>query len=147
MNIAFILFSIYILIDKNADGIETSSFRSILKENKLKDIENLLNSMLHDIEKISSSSDISLNRKKTKSFNMNLKHDLNDKAYFKDRDTSSETDVWDKWTKWSKCSVTCGKGRKIRWRHCLTQNCEAETELQEKACQMPECAPFGIKLG
>ncbi|KAK9739454.1 Thrombospondin type 1 domain [Popillia japonica] len=26
---------------------------------------------------------------------------------------------WGKWTNWSPCSVSCGKGREIRWRHCL----------------------------
>ncbi|KAF7269316.1 hypothetical protein GWI33_017639 [Rhynchophorus ferrugineus] len=46
---------------------------------------------------------------------------------------------WHKWTDWSVCSVTCGKGRSIRWRHC-SQNCkEAETEMEEMACQLPEC--------
>ncbi|XP_018307970.1 uncharacterized protein PFB0145c [Mycetomoellerius zeteki] len=26
---------------------------------------------------------------------------------------------WGRWMDWSSCSVTCGKGRQIRWRHCL----------------------------
>jgi len=48
---------------------------------------------------------------------------------------------WGKWLDWSSCSVTCGKGRQIRWRHCL-RNCEeAETEMEEKACQLPACPP------
>ncbi|XP_022904337.2 uncharacterized protein [Onthophagus taurus] len=54
---------------------------------------------------------------------------------------------WGKWTNWSPCSVSCGKGREIRWRHCL-ENCDiAETEMEEKTCQLPACGPsklFGV---
>ncbi|XP_012279163.1 uncharacterized protein LOC105699042 [Orussus abietinus] len=48
---------------------------------------------------------------------------------------------WDKWTDWSSCSVTCGKGRQIRWRHCIHDCTVAETEMEEKTCQLPACAP------
>lgn len=53
---------------------------------------------------------------------------------------------WAKWSQWSPCSVTCGKGREIRWRHCLG-NCEGvETEMEEKTCQLPACSGklFGL---
>ncbi|CAL7944063.1 unnamed protein product [Xylocopa violacea] len=48
---------------------------------------------------------------------------------------------WGKWTDWSSCSVTCGKGRQIRWRYCLRDCSTAETEMEEKACQLPACPP------
>ncbi|KOC63400.1 hypothetical protein WH47_01889 [Habropoda laboriosa] len=48
---------------------------------------------------------------------------------------------WGKWTDWSSCSVTCGKGRQIRWRYCLRDCTTAETEMEEKACQLPACPP------
>lgn len=48
---------------------------------------------------------------------------------------------WSKWMDWSSCSVTCGKGRQIRWRHCLRDCHDAETEMEEKACQLPACPP------
>ncbi|XP_043493653.1 uncharacterized protein PFD1115c-like [Polistes fuscatus] len=48
---------------------------------------------------------------------------------------------WGRWTGWSSCSVTCGKGRQIRWRHCLRECSTVETEMEEKACQMPACPP------
>ncbi|XP_026669477.1 protein PFC0760c-like, partial [Ceratina calcarata] len=48
---------------------------------------------------------------------------------------------WGKWTDWSSCSVTCGKGRQIRWRYCLHDCSTAETEMEEKACQLPACPP------
>ncbi|KAK4877213.1 hypothetical protein RN001_009719 [Aquatica leii] len=37
---------------------------------------------------------------------------------FKKRQESDEEVKWGAWTNWSTCSVSCGKGRKIRWRHC-----------------------------
>lgn len=54
--------------------------------------------------------------------------------------------VWNKWTEWSPCSVTCGKGREIRWRHCAKHCHEIETEMLEKPCQLPACSGklFGI---
>ncbi|XP_032681429.1 uncharacterized protein LOC116848925 isoform X2 [Odontomachus brunneus] len=48
---------------------------------------------------------------------------------------------WNRWTDWSSCSVTCGKGRQIRWRHCLRDCDDAEIEMEEKACQLPACPP------
>ncbi|KAK9309330.1 hypothetical protein QLX08_000961 [Tetragonisca angustula] len=48
---------------------------------------------------------------------------------------------WGKWTDWSSCSTTCGKGRQIRWRYCLRDCSTAETEMEEKACQLPACPP------
>ncbi|KAG7189511.1 hypothetical protein KM043_017202 [Ampulex compressa] len=48
---------------------------------------------------------------------------------------------WGRWTDWSSCSVTCGKGRQIRWRYCLHNCTIAETEMEEKACQLPACPP------
>lgn len=54
--------------------------------------------------------------------------------------------VWHKWTEWSPCSVTCGKGREIRWRHCAKHCHGIETEMLEKPCQLPACSGklFGI---
>ncbi|PBC26536.1 hypothetical protein APICC_04522 [Apis cerana cerana] len=54
---------------------------------------------------------------------------------------SKSNNKWGKWTDWSSCSVTCGKGRQIRWRYCLRDCSTAETEMEEKACQLPACPP------
>ncbi|VEN50267.1 unnamed protein product [Callosobruchus maculatus] len=59
---------------------------------------------------------------------------------------SNEKQKWDDWSRWSSCSVSCGKGRIIRWRHCIDSCDGIETEMQERACQLPACPHklFGI---
>lgn len=57
------------------------------------------------------------------------------------RDNEKGGRKWGRWTDWSSCSVTCGKGRQIRWRYCLHDCSTAETEMEEKACQLPACPP------
>ncbi|XP_022910344.1 isthmin-2-like [Onthophagus taurus] len=48
--------------------------------------------------------------------------------------------IWDQWGKWSPCSVTCGIGKIIRWRHCVGGGCAAgEKEAQIKTCTLPAC--------
>ncbi|XP_048515306.1 uncharacterized protein LOC125501996 [Athalia rosae] len=59
----------------------------------------------------------------------------------KNRSKRNHRKKWDKWTDWSSCSVTCGKGRQIRWRHCVHDCTMAETEMEEKQCQLPACSP------
>ncbi|CAG9763956.1 unnamed protein product [Ceutorhynchus assimilis] len=66
----------------------------------------------------------------------------------RDKRTTAQTkkSQWRKWTDWSPCSVTCGKGRSIRWRHCKARCQNLETEMEEVACQLPECPKklFGL---
>lgn len=48
--------------------------------------------------------------------------------------------MWDHWGKWSDCTVTCGVGKMIRWRHCVGGSCEkGEKEAQIKSCTLPAC--------
>nr|CAI5836295.1 unnamed protein product [Callosobruchus analis] len=70
------------------------------------------------------------------------KRDKNEKRIEK----SNEKQKWDDWSHWSGCSVSCGKGRIIRWRHCIDSCDGIETEMQERACQLPACPQklFGI---
>lgn len=48
--------------------------------------------------------------------------------------------VWDHWGKWSPCTVSCGEGKMMRWRHCVSQACApGEKEAQIKTCKKPHC--------
>ncbi|XP_046824750.1 coiled-coil domain-containing protein 175-like [Vespa crabro] len=76
---------------------------------------------------------------------MNLLNDRTDsltkRMIRKNRIKRKSRRKWGRWTGWSSCSVSCGKGRQIRWRHCLRDCSTVETEMEEKACQMPACPP------
>lgn len=53
---------------------------------------------------------------------------------------------WGCWTDFSACSVTCGIGRRVRYRKCLSSNgdtmndkeCEGPSS-QDEICEMPSC--------
>ncbi|CAG9856136.1 unnamed protein product [Phyllotreta striolata] len=100
-----------------------------------------------------SANDITLNQLKTlleKKLRSNKRTIRENKAENSTSTTSTASTkpaaVWQEWTAWSSCSVTCGKGRHIRWRHCKENCSEAETEMEEKSCQLPACPQklFGL---
>lgn len=42
--------------------------------------------------------------------------------------------------KWSDCSVSCGVGKSVRWRHCVSNGCaDGEKEAQIRTCTMKPC--------
>lgn len=51
-----------------------------------------------------------------------------------------EDKVWGPWETWSPCSVTCGDGRSIKYRHCISESCGyEEKEAQIRPCHMKPC--------
>lgn len=54
---------------------------------------------------------------------------------------------WGCWTDWSPCSVTCGKGRRVRYRKCLSSNgdilddkeCGDNPSVQDEICYNSSC--------
>lgn len=71
-----------------------------------------------------------------------------------DKETTNEeySDDWDDWGAWSPCSVTCGCGQQVRWRHCITDDCiKGLKRAQIKTCHLKPCDKgflswLGIKL-
>ncbi|XP_071565338.1 uncharacterized protein, partial [Temnothorax nylanderi] len=56
-------------------------------------------------------------------------------------DEDIDSAAWDNWSIWSTCSVTCGQGRQVRWRHCLSADCiEGLKKAQLKRCRLKDCA-------
>ncbi|KAK2583758.1 hypothetical protein KPH14_009670 [Odynerus spinipes] len=50
------------------------------------------------------------------------------------------SDDWDDWGAWSPCSVTCGCGQQVRWRHCITDDCtKGLKRAQIKTCHLKPC--------
>ncbi|XP_028050554.1 transcription initiation factor TFIID subunit 11 isoform X2 [Monomorium pharaonis] len=53
--------------------------------------------------------------------------------------------VWDSWSIWSACSVTCGQGRQVRWRHCLSKDCtDGLKKAQMRSCRLKDCSTKGF---
>ncbi|KAL0125694.1 hypothetical protein PUN28_004636 [Cardiocondyla obscurior] len=51
-----------------------------------------------------------------------------------------EPKIWDHWGNWSTCSVTCGIGKIVRWRHCIGGYCSlGEKKAQMKTCTFAAC--------
>ncbi|KYN02615.1 PREDICTED: uncharacterized protein LOC108773961 [Cyphomyrmex costatus] len=51
-----------------------------------------------------------------------------------------EPKIWDQWGNWSTCSVTCGIGKIMRWRHCIGGRCSlGEKKAQLKTCTSAAC--------
>lgn len=58
----------------------------------------------------------------------------------------SSKSAWGCWTDYSACSVTCGVGRRVRYRKCLSSNGDVLSEkecegfgVQEEICEMSSC--------
>lgn len=48
--------------------------------------------------------------------------------------------IWDQWGNWSTCSVTCGIGKIMRWRHCISGSCSlGEKKAQLRTCTSAAC--------
>ncbi|KAL1513588.1 hypothetical protein ABEB36_002982 [Hypothenemus hampei] len=78
----------------------------------------------------------------------NMEYDSLDDIYYIDEDENKNSLVrgkkhikqWDHWGKWSDCSVSCGVGKSVRWRHCVSSGCaEGEKEAQIRTCTMKPC--------
>ncbi|XP_011873913.1 PREDICTED: uncharacterized protein LOC105565379 [Vollenhovia emeryi] len=69
-------------------------------------------------------------------------------AAAKDIETNDEdidSAAWDNWSIWSACSVTCGQGRQVRWRHCTSTDCIAGLKkAQLRSCRYKDCATKGF---
>ncbi|KAL2723299.1 uncharacterized protein V1477_019150 [Vespula maculifrons] len=68
------------------------------------------------------------------------------------KEYTDDLDDWDDWGAWSPCSVTCGCGQQVRWRHCITDDCiKGLKKAQIKTCHLRPCDKgflswLGIKL-
>ncbi|XP_050459196.1 uncharacterized protein LOC126855511 [Cataglyphis hispanica] len=127
-----------ICIDKDANLLATEKTSRISSEKK--HVARVSKSKIADNHKhfARNSGRVNLAGKKTSSRMLSSGSRL---ARGKNQIQNTSRRKWGRWMDWSSCSVTCGKGRQIRWRHCLHDCDDAEIEMEEKACQLPACPP------
>ncbi|XP_018339310.1 PREDICTED: uncharacterized protein LOC108746825 isoform X2 [Trachymyrmex septentrionalis] len=66
--------------------------------------------------------------------------DVNIQSLIKREKNNREPKIWDQWGNWSTCSVTCGIGKIMRWRHCIGGRCSlGEKKAQLKTCTSAAC--------
>ncbi|XP_018303226.1 uncharacterized protein [Mycetomoellerius zeteki] len=66
--------------------------------------------------------------------------DDNIRPLIKREKNNREPKIWDQWGNWSTCSVTCGIGKIMRWRHCIGGRCSlGEKKAQLKTCTSAAC--------
>ncbi|XP_018050181.1 PREDICTED: uncharacterized protein LOC108688432 [Atta colombica] len=66
--------------------------------------------------------------------------DNNIQSLIKREKNNREPKIWDQWGNWSTCSVTCGIGKIMRWRHCIGGRCSlGEKKAQLKTCTSATC--------
>lgn len=46
---------------------------------------------------------------------------------------------WEKWSRWTPCSVSCGVGKRYRWRYCSRGCPPGQKEVQIKHCKHHPC--------
>ncbi|XP_011175471.2 properdin [Solenopsis invicta] len=79
--------------------------------------------------------------------NYNMFRDIDDneqddniRQQIKREKKNREPKIWDRWGNWSTCSVTCGVGKIMRWRHCIGGRCSlGEKKAQLKTCTLAAC--------
>ncbi|XP_018304337.1 uncharacterized protein [Mycetomoellerius zeteki] len=72
------------------------------------------------------------------------KHDVIAKDTYSN-DENIDWAAWDNWSIWSACSVSCGQGRQVRWRHCLSTDCtKGLKKAQLKSCHLKDCGTKGF---
>jgi len=56
-----------------------------------------------------------------------------------------DLEAWDNWSNWSTCSVTCGQGKQVRWRHCKSEDCiRGLKKAQLRNCRLKNCKSKGF---
>ncbi|XP_025988085.2 A disintegrin and metalloproteinase with thrombospondin motifs adt-2 [Solenopsis invicta] len=75
---------------------------------------------------------------------MKRKRNVNAKG-MDSNDEDIDLTAWDNWSIWSACSVTCGQGRQVRWRHCLSADCiKGLKKAQLRSCRLKDCNTKGF---
>ncbi|KAL6426753.1 hypothetical protein ACFW04_009234 [Cataglyphis niger] len=88
--------------------------------------------------------EVKLNRLRRKNYNTDHRtNDENDnigKQIKRAGKNYRKPKIWDQWGNWSTCSVTCGIGKIMRWRHCISGSCSVgEKKAQLKTCTSAAC--------